>query len=121
MRDENQSMSVRIAFRGRNLGSGFAAFATERMARLSLDGRVTEVRPDRVTIEARGHPVLVDMLEIGCSVGPLDSVVREIERHRGDGTGRMVRVKGLEPPWLAPTEPKSVVSTSSTTPAAAPP
>ena len=30
---------------------------------------------------------------------------------------KMVRAEGLEPPWLTPLEPKSSVSTNSTTPA----
>lgn len=76
----NQSMSVRFVFRGDNLGAAFADFATERLARFALAGRVTEAGTDVVTVEAAGHHALVDMLEICCSVGPLHSVVREVHR-----------------------------------------
>src|SRR3569833_2619325 len=37
----------------------------------------------------------------------------------GDASARLVRVRGLEPPRLAATEPKSVASTSFATPATA--
>lgn len=76
----NHSMSVRLVFRGDNLGPAFADFATERLARFALEGRVVETGAEAVTVEAAGHHALVDMLEICCSVGPLQAVVREVRR-----------------------------------------
>jgi len=73
-------VSVRLVFRGRNLGAGFAAFAAERLARYALTGRVVAAGPSEVAVEAAGHPALVDMLEVGCSIGPLDAVVLDVER-----------------------------------------
>lgn len=80
---QDRSVSVRLVFRGRNLGAGFAAFAVERLARYALDGRVVRAGPTEVAVEAAGHPALVDMLEAGCSIGPLAAVVVDVERHDG--------------------------------------
>lgn len=79
----DRTVSVRLVFRGRGLGAGFADFAAQRLARYALDGRVVAAAPSEVTVDAAGHPALVDMLEVGCSIGPLDAVVLDVERRDG--------------------------------------
>ena len=53
----------------------------ERHARrLGLSARITERRPDAITVEVAGPPDLLDALEMGCLLGPIDAWVDSIQR-----------------------------------------
>jgi acylphosphatase len=48
--------------------------------RLGLRGEVSAVRPGEVEVLASGPPDLLDALELGCSLGPIDVWVESIRR-----------------------------------------
>jgi hypothetical protein len=72
--------AVRFRFVGELDGASFVEFAQHRARRLDIQLRVVESGPNSATFDVGGEPDLVDMFEMACSLGPLTSIVREVER-----------------------------------------
>ena len=72
--------AVRFRFVGDLDGVSFVEFAEHRARRLDIDIRVVEVGPESATFDVGGEPDLVDMFEMACSLGPLTSIVHDVER-----------------------------------------
>ena len=89
--------TVTFVFTGRFEPASFAEFARHRVARLSLDARRLMLRPDRVRITVSGQDDLVDAFEMACSLGPIDCLVDDVVRYRGDHrqSGTSDRAAGL--------------------------
>ena len=69
-----------IVFSGRFRVESFVEFIDHRARRLQLDVTVEIARPDRIEVAVSGQPALVDMFEMACSLGPIDCLVRDVER-----------------------------------------
>jgi acylphosphatase len=69
-----------IVFSGRFHVESFIEFADHRARKLQLDVMVETATSDRIEIAVSGQPALVDMFEMACSLGPIDCLVRDVER-----------------------------------------
>lgn len=72
--------AVRFRFIGELDGTSFVEFAQHRARRLDIEIRVVEAGPDSAVFDVGGEPDLVDMFEMACSLGPLTSIVHDVER-----------------------------------------
>ena len=76
----NSLLTQRFWIRG-DVGSAvFSGWITRHLGRLGLSGRVIDQNADCVTIVVSGPPDLLDALALGCSLGPQEVWVDEIER-----------------------------------------
>jgi acylphosphatase len=48
--------------------------------KLGLTGIIHKAGPDRIELQLEGPPELVDAMEVGCLLGPIDIWVEKIER-----------------------------------------
>ncbi|WP_026793089.1 acylphosphatase [Pleomorphomonas oryzae] len=70
----------RLTIRG-NLGAGsFLPWVARHAARLGLDGEIHHADAGRVDIDLRGPTDLIDAMEMGCLLGPIDVWVETIDR-----------------------------------------
>ncbi|WP_176556139.1 acylphosphatase [Rubellimicrobium rubrum] len=58
----------------------FPGWIEHYAGRLGLQGRVSAVRPGEVEVIVSGPPDLLDALEIGCSLGPIEVLVDHVRR-----------------------------------------
>ncbi|WP_375465494.1 hypothetical protein [uncultured Methylobacterium sp.] len=68
-----------LVFTGRFRPDSFRAFAEHRARLLDLSVRA-EGGPERVVVEVAGQGDCVDAFEMACSLGPIDCLVRDVER-----------------------------------------
>lgn len=80
MGDLSMMDTVRFRFIGDLDGASFVEFAEHRARRLDIELRVVESGSEQATFDVGGEPDLVDMFEMACSLGPLNSIVRDVER-----------------------------------------
>lgn len=76
-----------MTFTGRFRPASFRAFAEDRARLLALDAAWAEATPDRMIVAVAGQRDFIDAFEMACSLGPLDCLVREIERRDTDWAG----------------------------------
>lgn len=70
----------RLTIRG-NLGAdSFLPWVARHAARLGLVGEIRHADAERVDIDVRGPVDLIDAMEMGCLLGPIDVWVDAIER-----------------------------------------
>ncbi|WP_027578624.1 hypothetical protein [Bradyrhizobium sp. Ai1a-2] len=69
-----------IVFSGKFRVESFVAFVNHRAQRLQLDAMVELATPERIEVAVSGQPALVDAFEMACSLGPIDCLVRDVER-----------------------------------------
>ncbi|WP_407178627.1 hypothetical protein [Bradyrhizobium sp. STM 3562] len=69
-----------IVFRGRFNPESFVDFVQHRAQRLQLDVVVERIGADLIEVAISGPRDLVDALEMACSLGPIDCLVREVRR-----------------------------------------
>ncbi len=60
--------------------SSFVPWIRRHAAKLGLSQTITHVSAERIELEVEGARELLDMMEIGCSLGPIDVWVEAIER-----------------------------------------
>ena len=72
-----------IVFIGEFQPASFLEFIDHRAHRLQLDAVVEAVSTDRIEVTVSGQPDLVDAFEMACSLGPIDCLVRDVERRGG--------------------------------------
>ena len=57
----------------------FQNWVMHRAKILDLDVKIKTANSSLVELSASGHPILVEALEIACSLGPLESTVESIQ------------------------------------------
>ncbi|WP_426129180.1 acylphosphatase [Pararhizobium sp. PWRC1-1] len=58
----------------------FVPWIRRHAAKLGLSHAISHASSDRVEMEVEGSEELIDMMEMGCSLGPIDVWVETIER-----------------------------------------
>ena len=72
-----------IVFTGSFAPARFAEFADHRARRLDLGARLDRLASDEIAVTVEGEPDLIDAFEMACSLGPIECVVRDVERRDG--------------------------------------
>ncbi len=70
----------RFRLRGRVLDENFAPWISRHGSRLGLVCTDPQRVGDGVEFEATGEPDLLDAMELGCSLGPIEVDVRTVDR-----------------------------------------
>ena len=60
--------------------ASFVPWIRRHAAKLGLSQAISHVSTDRMELEVEGPEELIDMMEMGCSLGPIDVWVETIER-----------------------------------------
>ncbi|WP_426240883.1 acylphosphatase [Pararhizobium sp. DWP1-1-3] len=60
--------------------SSFIPWIRRHAAKLGISQSITHVSAERIELEVEGAQELLDMMEMGCSLGPIDVWVEAIER-----------------------------------------
>ena len=81
MIDQHQDhREQRMTIHGDLNPASFVPWIRRHAAKLGLAHKIAHTSPDRIDIELSGPPELIDMLEMGCSLGPIDVWVDAIDR-----------------------------------------
>lgn len=72
--------AISIVFIGHFRADSFCEFVDHRARRLQLDVVMERAGDERIEVRVAGQPDLIDAFEMACSLGPIDCVVREVER-----------------------------------------
>ena len=59
---------------------GFPGWIDRHACRLGLESQLLQHAPDRIELAVSGPPDLVDAMELGCSLGPIEVWVERIDR-----------------------------------------
>lgn len=70
----------RMTIRGNLKPSSFLPWIGRHAAKLGLAQKITHASSDRIELELCGSVELIDMMEMGCSLGPIDVWVETIDR-----------------------------------------
>lgn len=73
-------LSERFGILGRVGARSFGPWILRHAGRLGLGVRLGPQNDQRLTLEVCGPPDLIDALELGCSLGPIEVWVDRIER-----------------------------------------
>ncbi len=73
--------ATEMVLRGRLTSEGLPDWVCHRARLLNLVGWVSPRDAQTVSIVVSGPEALVDAMEMACSLGPMDVMVEEIERH----------------------------------------
>jgi hypothetical protein len=76
----HQSFGERMTIHGRLDSASFLPWIRRHAAKLGLAHRIARSGPDLIELEISGAPELIDMMEMGCSLGPIDVWVETIDR-----------------------------------------
>jgi acylphosphatase len=60
--------------------ASFLPWIRRHAAKLGLSQEISHSDPERIELELHGPEELIDMMEMGCSLGPIDVWVETIER-----------------------------------------
>lgn len=82
------SATERMTLTGTVTPSSFQPWILRHAARLGLQGAITHADDGRIELEISGPPDLLDAMEMGCSLGPIDVWVETIERSVITPSGR---------------------------------
>ena len=69
-----------LVFDGWFDGESFRSFCGKRAELLALDLQIVGDDARKVTVAVSGHPVLIDMFEMACGLGPAESIVKAVTR-----------------------------------------
>lgn len=69
-----------MTIRGQLDPASFVPWIRRHAAKLGLAQRVAHMSSDRIELELSGSVELIDMMEMGCSLGPIDVWVETIDR-----------------------------------------
>jgi hypothetical protein len=75
-----QYFGERMTIRGRLDPASFVPWIRRHAAKLGLVHNIAHTSPDMIELEISGAPELIDMMEMGCSLGPIDVWVETIDR-----------------------------------------
>lgn len=70
----------RMTIRGNLEPASFVPWISRHAAKLGLVQRFAHTGSDRIELELSGSVELIDMMEMGCSLGPIDVWVETIDR-----------------------------------------
>jgi acylphosphatase len=59
----------------------FAPWVSRHLSRLGLAGQIGPSAPGRMELTVEGPPDLIDAMELGVSLGPIEAWVESVERH----------------------------------------
>ena len=79
--------AIRLIIEGRVQGVGYRWWATNRAARLGLDGWVRNRRDGAVELLAIGEPAALERLAEACDGGPPAAFVERVERLQAEDDG----------------------------------
>ena len=74
---------ARVSFTGQIVPASFRRFCEFRAQKLSLAQHVVRIDERQADVAVTGHPTLIDMFEMACSLGPEDSIVHTVRRLAG--------------------------------------
>lgn len=74
--------SERMTIRGKLVPASFVPWINRHAAKLGLEKGVAYISSDRIEVDVSGPEELIDMLEMGCLLGPIDVWVETIDRVR---------------------------------------
>lgn len=77
---EAGQLRERMTILGELEGVSFVPWIRRHAAKLGLFHTISNVSPMRIELEIAGPEELIDMMEVGCSLGPVDVWVERIER-----------------------------------------
>ncbi|MCG5480502.1 acylphosphatase [Sinorhizobium alkalisoli] len=81
MAERQQShLRERMTIRGDVDAASFVPWIRRHAAKLGLSQAVSHAEPDRIELEIAGPADLIDMMEMGCLLGPIDVWVETIDR-----------------------------------------
>jgi hypothetical protein len=73
-------LSERMIISGDLAPDAFLPWIFRHAAKLGLSGSISCATSDRIELDLTGPEKLIDMMEMGCSLGPIDVWVDTIER-----------------------------------------
>lgn len=76
----HHSFVERMTIRGRLDPTSFVPWINRHAAKFGLEHRIAHTGSDRIELEIAGAAELIDMMEVGCSLGPIDVWVETIDR-----------------------------------------
>lgn len=82
MSDVKQNQSTeRMTISGDLVPDAFLPWIDRHAAKLGLSRTVFSVSEEKIELDLSGPEELIDMMEMGCSLGPIEVWVEAIERH----------------------------------------
>ena len=82
---QSTTISERMTILGDLDAPTFLPWIRRHAAKLGLRQRIAHVDAERVDLDVAGPVELIDMMEMGCSLGPIDVWVETIERRPTEG------------------------------------
>lgn len=76
----NTAIRERFTIRGDVGAPGFPGWIDRHARRLGLTAEVATAMPGQIELTVGGPPDLVDAMELGCSLGPIEVLVDSIDR-----------------------------------------
>ena len=70
----------RMTIRGALDADSFLPWIRRHAAKLGLSQDIVHSGPDRIEVDLAGAPELIDMMEVGCLLGPIHVWVETIDR-----------------------------------------
>lgn len=81
MSDETQThLRERMTILGDLDAETFVPWIRRHAAKLGVSQVIAHTGPDRIELDLAGPADLIDMMEVGCSLGPIDVWVETIDR-----------------------------------------
>jgi hypothetical protein len=74
----------RMTIRGDLEPASFVPWINRHAAKLGLVQKIAHMSSDRIELELSGSVELIDMMEMGCSLGPIEVWVETIDRAPAD-------------------------------------
>lgn len=87
MSQQHSQRFERMTIKGDLKAGSFLPWIARHAARLGLAQAVSYRDDERIELELLGAEELIDMMEVGCSLGPIDVWVETIERTEMTGGG----------------------------------
>lgn len=73
-------LQERMTILGELDADSFVPWIRRHAAKLGVAQAITHRSPERIEIDLSGAPELIDMMEVGCLLGPIDVWVETIDR-----------------------------------------
>jgi acylphosphatase len=73
-------LNERMIISGDLVPEAFLPWISRHASKLGLAGTISHAANDRIELDLSGPEELIDMMEMGCSLGPIDVWVETIER-----------------------------------------
>ncbi|MCR6502894.1 acylphosphatase [Shinella sp. CPCC 101442] len=73
-------LQERMTILGELDAESFVPWIRRHAAKLGVSQVITHSGPDRIEVDLSGAPELIDMMEVGCLLGPINVWVETIDR-----------------------------------------